>query len=285
MAPNMRAFHLLSLARDYLRGGDPTVADARLTPVLNQPQHWLSPRVWENTLVYWAEQASLAGHATTNGRGFKTEAESDSQSIDGNQAFLADAAIRSSLKQLDKGSSDEFTRLNMYFIASRLFQKVRNADGMRKCNKVLERVFQSCEGSSSPNEESIKAAVSVLNSMAYGFIPYQIPDRLPQFERQLEIKPFSEQDFRECEKLKLRALAMAERLPPTNQLRRKAHRDLALWYMHFGKREMAEKEKQVLFELVGTNDDRILYPQMVACGRLVWWETETRIVSSDCGMG
>jgi hypothetical protein len=49
--------------------------------------------------------------------------------------------------------------------------------------------------------------------------------------------------------------------------------------------ELAEKEKQILFELVGLHDDTILFPRSVGCGHVVWWEKEPNIFAVECGMG
>jgi hypothetical protein len=287
MPPEIRAFYLLSLARGYLAGGDQATVEAQYTPVLNQStRNWPFRRGWETVLVPWAEQASLEGRLQSA----KAEATSDSQPITKGGLVLADTAVQKALRQLDRGS-DKFAKLNMYFIASQLFQRARDTTGMHKCNKVLEEAIEACEGDSPIDEQQIKAAASILNTKAYGFIPVHIPDQNPkdlffrQRQRQTEVKSFTERDFQESEKLKLRAVAIVDRLATTNDLRRKSHRDLALWYAELGKKELAEKEKQVLFELVGCNDDSILYPQQAGCGDLVWWQKEHTIPGLLCGMG
>jgi hypothetical protein len=96
---------------------------------------------------------------------------------------------------------------------------------------------------------------------------------------------FAEKDLYESEKLKLRAAAMADRLNSKSDIRRKAHRDLSLWYSRIGKIEVAEREKQILFELVGCKKDSILYPQSGMCGHLVWWNPEPVSFAERCGMG
>jgi hypothetical protein len=55
--------------------------------------------------------------------------------------------------------------------------------------------------------------------------------------------------------------------------------------MQMGKPELAERQKQVLFELVGVNDDSILYPQSIMCGQVAWWHPEKVEVGGACGMG
>jgi hypothetical protein len=78
---------------------------------------------------------------------------------------------------------------------------------------------------------------------------------------------------------------MADRLTAKTDTRRRIHRDLSLWYMQLGKVEKAEQQKQILFELVGRADDKLLYPAQVGCGGVVWWGDESKMLFGACGMG
>jgi hypothetical protein len=282
LTTEVRAFFLLRLASRYIAGENRTALEAEFRPVVNEPKKSVLFRKssMENILVSWAEEVSSDRRLTNQG-----DTRPDSQSIVDKNSVLAGAAIQQALIQLDK-ASDKFAKLNMYFIASRLFQKMGKTDGMRKCSAVVQEAFQACEGNSQIDEDQIEAASSVLNSMAYGLIPVHIKDMtlndrpwLPQSQ----VKPFTEKDFKESEKLKLRAIAMVDRLGAADHVRRKAHRDLALWYLQLGKMEMAEKEKQTLFELVGSKNDSFLYPEAIGCGQYVWWQKVE--IMMGCGMG
>jgi hypothetical protein len=284
-----RAFYLLTLAHDYLIEANKTTVEAKFTRILNETdaRSWplSNPRVWESILVSWADMVSLEARPKDLGFNARTEAKANSPSKE--NLVFANTAIEMALTQLDK-ASEKYAKLNLYFIASQLFRRTGNTDGVRRCNEVLEEAFQSCEGGSPIDEEQTRATSSILNSMANGLLPVQIPDLHPRdnpLEEQTPVKPFTEKDFKESEKLKLRAVAMLDRLDTQNHLRRKAHRDLALWYKQLGKVESAEREKQILFELVGTKDDSILYPQQAGCGQLLWWVKEKRVVDIGCGMG
>jgi hypothetical protein len=289
LSPEVRADNLLKLASGYLRGDNRTSLEASFGQVANQAS---TNRDFRNSrredfLVDWASQVSSEEGATNQSTNAKSEPKSDAKSIPGENSALAVSTLQQALTQLEQ-ASDKFAKLHMYFIASRLFQKAGNNDGLRTCNAVLEKNFEACEGTSQVDEERIRAASSVLNLMANSLISVYIPNQNPldySWMRPKEVKPYTENDFKESEKLKLRALAMVDRLDSKNQLRRKAHRDLALWYMKLGKTEMAEKEKQTLFELVGVKDDSILYPQAAGCGQLVWWHKAKSISMMGCGMG
>ncbi|MFX8414279.1 hypothetical protein ABTL42_19300, partial [Acinetobacter baumannii] len=79
---------------------------------------------------------------------------------------------------------------------------------------------------------------------------------------------FTNDQFLESEKLRLRGLALLDRLDAKNQTRWRGHRDMVIWYRLLGKFGLAEKEKLTLFQLVGIWDDEILYPRGGVCGHL-----------------
>lgn len=282
LSPEVRAYYLLMLADGYLAGNDRAVLQLQFsTEAGQQGAGWIfrNPDRLEPALISWSDRVSLEGRSSTSEQTVSKEA---GQAKTKEVLVLANEAIQAALKQLDK-ASDPFVELNMYFVASRLFQKSGNTEGLRKCNQILNDYFESCEHSSDTSEKRIKAAASVLNSMAYGFVPLQIADRY--LTSQQAAGSYSDKDFKESEKLKLRALALVDRLPSTDHVRRKAHRDMVLWYRQLGEVKLAEKEKQILFELVGSTDDSILYPLSAGCVHLVWWRPEMRGFSGACGMG
>jgi hypothetical protein len=289
LEPEDRAYYLLLIARSYLAGDSRDAVEAQFRTVVNQSRTGYAFRLgrskWRDPMLTdWSDRIALEEYSMHHGINGLTQDKSNAKPIDHENLLLADTAIKQALSQLEK-ASDKLARLNMYFIASRLFQKSADTAGTLKCDAVLEEAFRSCEESSPVDEKRISAAVSVLNSMAYGVIPIHIPDWKNPLDRQTEAKPFSEVDFQTSDKLKRRAVAIADQLPPTAHVRRKAHRDLALWYLELGRNEMADKEKQILFKLVGTQDDSILYPQAQGCGQFMWWQTSKVRGVFGCGMG
>ena len=282
LLPEFRAYYLLRLAEAYLTDGKKTAKEAQYVKALEQVSldwSFRSPARFNPMLAEWADSMALDSHGTTVA-GVKTKPALYSKR--GEELVLADDAIRAALKQLD-AATDPFTKLNLYFVAARLSQKSVNLDELRKCNNYLSEFLKSCEHSSKVDKNEIKAASSVLNSMAYGIIPVQIADR--QTPAQAAKVSFSENDFKESEKLKLRAAALVDRLDATDDVRRKFHRNLVLWYRALGKEPMANKELEVLYGLVGIKDESILWPQAGACGHLVWWEANRPRIMVKCGMG
>ncbi len=280
ISPEIRAYSLLSLARSYLKGGDRTKTEAAFANIISAPTHFKPSSRWHNELGSWANQASFEARAASSAKP-KTELHSGIQEISAENLVLATEALHQVVTHLDNVSGT-FAKLNMYFIASRLYKRLGNFDEMKKCDKVLETAFYAAETGSSVECEQIYAVSSILNSMAYGLIPIHIADH--QSQQIATINLFTENEFKESEKLKLRAAAIVDRLLPGDHVRRKVHRDLALWYMKLGKVEKAESEKQALFKLVDSKDEKILYPQHGRCGGLIWWVTVS-VFSGSCGMG
>jgi hypothetical protein len=287
MQPETRAFFLLKLASRYITSGDKSVVDAEFKQIADKPNiPWpYGKHSREDIRTSWITGMSLESYLRLDEIRAKPEARHGAQSTPDENLAAADAAIRKALAQLDQ-STDAFAKTTMYFIASRLFQRLGNSDGEQECNRDLEKAFKSCEGIYACDEEQIKAAVLILNFMADTITPVQLPtsDLNGRPILSSTVKSFPESDLKTSEKLKLRAVAMADRLGSTNHVRRLAHRNLALWYMALGRIDMAEKEKQILFELVGCKDDTILFPIQAACGHEVWWEKHTGM-GGFCGMG
>ncbi len=237
MQSDLRAFHLLRLASELTSGYKRTVVDEHFTPVLNEKtRQWTvrNSKQLLSVITSWADRVSSDERTSNFEFNAKTKSKSGSPPIADENNVLANTAIQLSLAQLDK-ASDKVAKLNLYFIASNLYQKLGNSSGMRQCNKVLDAAFNACLSTSPADQEQITAATSVLNSMAYGWIPINVPDYPKGLHLHMQAKPFTEKEFRASETLKIKAVAMADRLAANNHLRRKAHRDLVLWYMQLGK--------------------------------------------------
>ncbi len=284
----VRAFYLLSLANSYLMGTNRYTLEAQFERVADELAVGRSHEIRnaDAHLVSWCERLSLPSTAPQA----MTAAAKHNQvtaTIPHENSVLANKALFAALGQIDL-TSEIFEKFNMYYIATRLFQKNGNTVGAEKCSKILQEFVHSTESNKTANYEQIRAAASILNLMAYGLVPVDIPDLIQQnsLKNQPPVSPsITEKDFTQSENLKLRAVALVDCLSHENDLRRKTHRNLSLWYAQLGKNSKAEKEKQILFELVGCHDDIILYAQPGTCGHLVWWQKVTVKNDMSCGMG
>lgn len=284
MKPEVRAANLLRLAWLYLTETPIIKVEMQFYNLPADAWFLSNPEKWESSAQGWADLFSTESLQIASVVQTRTNQSQDSKSDSKQRLNLANTAVQQAVTQLDIASGD-FAKLNMYFIASKLFEKIGNLEGMKKCNKVLESAVLSCERNKEIDFEQIRAAASVLNLRANELVSIRIQDPTYPWYSPVKQKPFTQKDFEDSERLKLKAANILDRLPNTEHVKRKAHRDLALWYKELGKKDKAEQQKQILFKLVGAKDDNILYPQKGRCGHLVWWETSRRASAGACGMG
>lgn len=279
--PEVRAYDLLCLAASYLRGNDKSKVDTQYrSRLVKTNKSWLlePDGRHRNILGTWAEGVGREHK-------LKSAYALNERPVSPETLRVANEALELAIRQLDS-CSETYPRLTMYFIASKMFQKTKNTEREKECNRVLETAIRSCEKESTVDAQKITTVSFVLNAMANCIINVEILDRIPigGLKANTAVEPFTKSEYKKCENLRLRALAITDRLPPEHQVRRKAHRDMTLWYTAIGKSNLAEQQKQILFELVGTNDERILYPRDAACGSLVWWRPDY-VSHAGCGMG
>lgn len=285
LSPETNAYYLLYIARDYLAGIDKKQIESSFYHLATQPDNSIfrNPRSGRQLLGNWTKQLcennffnEQDNYTTSNISEWKKEKNA-----------LAKSALDLAFTQLEK-STDTYAKLNMYFIALRMYEKIHSAEGRSKCEKIIEENVQSCEASSEIDEEKMEACYAVLNLMAAVTVPVSINERETKIDpsrRKFIVNSYTEGLFKESERTRLRAVAITDKLDGEKHLRRKAHRDMALWYSKLDKNDLADKQKQVLFDLVGIHDDCILYPVEAGCGHLVWWKKENSVFGVECGMG
>lgn len=279
-----KAFYLLLFAHSCLTERDTGKVEADYGRIADQFDVRFSPftgRSSETVLTDWASRVASEEHCKFSKNISGTAADTYRSST------TADLALKGAVVQIEK-VNDGFIKWNLYFIASKLFRMSGNLEGYERCSNLVETFFNACEVSATADVQEITAAVSILNSAAYGIVPLHIPNLNPaenEWQKKTALKPCTNEEFRQSEKLRIRAAQLADRLPASDHIRRKAHRDLALWYTELGKREKGENEQQILFELVGRKDKRILYPHHGTCGHLVWWVEPRPETYMGCGMG
>lgn len=270
-SPEQRAYQLLQLSMRCLDGADCASVEAEFDGRANQKG------------LPWAEDSlerfiiAIAEHQASKARAGATRIRPDENS-------LANSAIKEALNQVGK-SKLFYPRLSFTFIAACLYRRLGNAAGEQECNKLLDTAVRESETTSSLSAAQAKAALALQDFRAFAIIPLSIPNH-PRFQlEEPKIGKHTEADFKAAEKIKLQGVAIADKLPADEHVRRKAHRDLALWYEGLGKRQLAEKEKLALYKLVGFQDEKVLTPQIVGCGDLLWWKKEAPNMTYDCGRG
>ncbi len=280
LEPDVKAFYLLQLAHCYITetstaGLEKEFSKKAAHPGVGKP--FFLTQKGLRLLVWWAEMLATKNHSAT------TVASSEAKkTITTENRARAEKAIEAAMVQLGTRFTDAQSA-NLFFVASALSRMTGNSQNEQNCNRILNDAIQACEGSKIVDSSQIKLVAPILNSMACVLIPVRIEDHPTKHPQQLP--SFTSSDFAESEKLRLRALALLDRLPAADQERRKGHRDLSLWYSQLGKEQEALREKQELFNLVGIHDDRIMYPHYAMCGAAIWWTTADLVSSSSCGMG
>ncbi|MDR3616012.1 MAG: hypothetical protein P4L53_20815 [Candidatus Obscuribacterales bacterium] len=285
--PFTKAYQLLSLANSYLVNNDSRFAERCVIGDSYKPMKgWTPSDSGRSNVIAWLSNGIAL-------RQSGIEASKHQQSI--NQT-LADDTLIQAIKQIEI-IPEPARRLKLYFIASMLFKEAGDSTRYEQCKKIIDENIVACHDRPRADEDQIRAAVFVLNSRAYSILPFAVGDLQ---ERVVHARigqkydpvhedfngPVTQQSFKSAEKLRLKGLAMADLLSAGSDVRRRAHRDMVIWYRGLGKAELAEKEKQTLFELVGFKDDGLLYPRSGTCGSEIWWQPKiVNIVEAFCGMG
>ena len=281
--PEVKAFYLLKLAQCCLWGKAPPDYEAGLEAELishgsRLPAYLSSSTTGERLFDYWVSITALP----QNSAGAKASNTLCPAEISEKSRDLANKAIDAAMEQLSQDPTNPKV-LRMYLVASSLSKITNNKQNVEKCTRTLDSFIQGCESDKSADIAQIKLTAVILNSLAYRLMPVSIP--YTEIQPNMQEPPIEMKNFDQCEQLKLRAAALLDRLPTGDHERRKAHRDLSLWYSKLGKGDKALKEKEELFNLVGVKDDAILYPADSGCGHVVWWTVQKSIISGLCGMG
>lgn len=181
----------------------------------------------------------------------------------------------------------------MYYIASMLLRKAGDSAGARQVDSVIDRFITDCEKDKIADNEKIAATISILEAESHNIIAVGIPYRAGGDERivgqklGLPEQPFTKNEVEKCELLWQRAVALADKLPDTAHIRRMTHRNLCLWYKILGMSAESDEQKEILFTLIGSTDEKYLYPTSGVCGAQLWWpqSTSKRAFAIGCGMG
>lgn len=266
-----RAYQLLSFARVYQRGVQESLALDYLNPKRTSLIAFGDDRQGQRNIMVWAARASSKKSRIPRP---ETEGRSATDQV---VCFALDEAV----KLLDK-SSDSSLSLPMYFVASELYEQCGETVAADRCGKRLMDYIERCERKKLlVDAKELKTAAGLLTLMAGG-APKERPHG--NLDSLFPSPVIAEDEFAKLEKLRLRAASLLDRLPYWHHERRMAHRDLVFFYLNQEKTELADQQKQILFNLVGVSDDRILYPSGF-CGPAVWWTVNSSPISGACGTG
>lgn len=275
LSPEGRAYYLIALANDVLNGNNVSNSIEAANELM-EPKWVFDEGRPERTgfLAHWVR-------AIARGRGTGKPTSFNAQDAD-----FASRLLSGAVKSLEL-SKNSMCASYFHFAAAVLYRRLGDFEAADRCEAYCEKVIHQCETDFTVDEAAIKSSTELLWAQADQLAFVEISDMPMDQAESFSIAHVSEIEFTRSEKIRLRAVTLADRLPTSNHLRRKTHRDLALWYRGLDKNALANTEKAKLFDLVGIRDDSILYPQAVGCGWLNWWNLARPAVSRGlfCGMG
>lgn len=291
LSNEVRAYYLLRLADSYIEGdGRARSVSLEMKAGTRNPLQYFGFVDMEG--FYEDVSYSYAKYLLTQSLAKKTSDKAESNSLANDEAAasnmaLADDAIQAALKEL-KQSSNEPRKLNLYFAASKILQKKGDLAGSKRCEDAFNDMIRDAESSDKPKPELVAAANAIFGLLAKAILPVQIPTFVAGSFGEQPLAPLASppaEAILDSEALLLRGLKLVDRLPSSDHNRRKAHRDMVLWYRQVGMMPQAEEQKLILFSLVGIENDSILYPQSGACGHPAWWMKPGYRSDMNCGMG
>jgi tetratricopeptide (TPR) repeat protein len=242
MNPSDYADALFNLAQLYYRNGRVSEAEKVFNDTLNLRRTSIlntAPAKTAEFLLSWARCIA----AETKGEGAVTREEK--QKIN-ELAFGV-------LEEIDK-TNNFSERSKVYLAARELFAFTKSEDGLSKTKETLLSMCQACESDKQAKYSEIVCAAVTFNIFArealYCWIPTEIPANLiPKTEANGD---FSEAKFNESEAFRLRATALLDRLGSNDEHRIRAHKELICFYLSFHKEGSAQKQREILNDLMRT---------------------------------
>ncbi|MBX3138729.1 hypothetical protein KF707_21040, partial [Candidatus Obscuribacterales bacterium] len=257
LSNEVRAYYLLRLADSYIEGdGRARSVSLEMKAGTRNPLQYFGFVDMEG--FYEDVSYSYAKYLLTQSLAKKTSDKAESNSLANDEAAasnmaLADDAIQAALKEL-KQSSNEPRKLNLYFAASKILQKKGDLAGSKRCEDAFNDMIRDAESSDKPKPELVAAANAIFGLLAKAILPVQIPTFVAGSFGEQPLAPLASppaEAILDSEALLLRGLKLVDRLPSSDHNRRKAHRDMVLWYRQVGMMPQAEEQKLILFSLVG----------------------------------
>lgn len=245
LSPLFKAIQLLILADSLLEGeSDQTVYD-HVTDRGAFSMEFSKPERLDGAVVALMQRVvRFVPKMNLDAPKSKTGVKQNAVSVE--RRALAKSALQASLAQLKKVVSRD-NLLDYYFIAARLFHAANDDRDALECDSIVDSGIFRSEMVASLNEDFARMCFEVLDAEAYAIIPVIVNPP----GKQDAVQSFPDKSFRECQKLKLHALEIVDRLSPENPVRQRAHRELALWYFKLGKQKLGQEQQEKLAKLIG----------------------------------
>lgn len=272
--PGSYASRVNALAEEYQRYGQFQKAESTFREALKLYKldgHSDNPQYRASILLSWAQflaegaERLTTGERETHTRGHITERKLNSADYRRINQFTLEA-----LQEVNKTEDTNTSKARSYLSAISLFDKTGNLIEKERCESYILSAAKVYEKEPTVPNDVLIAYADILNRLADTTVHMiQPPLDKPTYQIALDTNEFyTSERFSKAEKIKLAALRLFDKLPKDNQYRIGAHKSLALWYMLFKKDAEAARETKVLSELVGTSDEKVLFPKYLGCGQL-----------------
>ncbi len=271
--PGSYATQVYALAEEYQRYGQFQQAESKFREALKLyklDRHADNPQYRASILLSWAQflaegaERLTTGEQETHTRGHITERKLNSADYRRINQITLEA-----LEEANKCDDTNVGKARVYLSAMDLFEKTGNRAEKERCESYILGVAKVYEKEPIVPTDFLIAYAEILNRLADTTVHMIQPPRdKPTYQIALDTNEFyTSEKFSKAEMIKLAALRLFDKLPKDNQYRIGAHKSLALWYMLFKKDAEAARETKVLSELVGTTDEKVLFPKYLGCGQ------------------
>lgn len=284
--PGSYASLVFALAEEYQMYGQIQKAESTFRQSLKLYQldwHEATPNYRASILLSWAQVQSQGMQRVRKGEE-ETQKTGDiiERKLNKDDFRRIDKATLEALEEANKSQDTSSGKARVYLSAIDLFEKTGNRVEKEKCENHILSVCKVYEQEANVHADVLYEYAEILNRMGDRTVHMQSPRDKPAYQIELDNNEFhTTERFSKAEKMKLAALRLFDKLPKDNQYRIGAHRSMALWYMLFKKDAEAARETKVLSELMGTTDEKVLFPKYLGCGQF----ENSKQLGQLCGMG
>lgn len=285
--PGSYASRVNALAEEYQRYGQFQKAESTFREALKLyklDRHADNPQYRASILLSWAQFLSDGAQRLKTGEK-ETQRKGDivERKLDNTDFRRINQITLEALQELNKTEDTNTSKARSYLSAINLFDKTGNQVEKEKCESYILSVAKVFEKELTVPNDLLIAYAEILNRFADATVHLiRPPMDKPTYQIALDTNEFyTSERLSKAEMIKLAALKLFDKLPKDNEYRIGAHKSLALWYMLFKKDAAAAKETKVLSELVGTTDEKLLFPKYLGCGH---FENSKRLAQL-CGAG
>lgn len=196
-----------------------------------------------------------------------------------------EALLKQAWKELT-AVRDPYTESASHYVeVVRQYSEIGNTKEKQKCEEYLLSLCTRVERASNPTRKQVDWVAAVLNTLAYIEMPHgnlrptnQLVSQLvEEMKYSKNVPPVSTVEGpkakpskvitsdQKAEMLRLRAVALTDRLRDDQKAQIEAHRNMALWYFYVNQKTKATAQIKVSSKLIGSDEPFLLFPVPPPC--------------------